>query len=64
MLEQSFQTIFSKMGTFSGEALQIAVKRREAKNKGEKERIEYLLNISPKDALWICKDNPDNTPVT
>ena len=27
----------------SEKALQIAVKRREAKNKGEKERIEYLL---------------------
>ena len=27
----------------SQEALQIAVKRREAKNKGEKEIIEYLL---------------------
>ena len=26
----------------SGEALQIAVKRREAKNKGEKERYTYL----------------------
>ena len=27
----------------SEEALQIAVKRREVKNKGEKERIKYLL---------------------
>ena len=27
----------------SGDALQIAVKRREVKNKGEKERIKYLL---------------------
>ena len=26
----------------SGEALQIAVKRREAKSKGEKERYKYL----------------------
>ena len=26
----------------SGEALQIAVKRREAKNKGEKERFKHL----------------------
>ena len=26
----------------SGEALQIAVKRREAKSKGEKERYEHL----------------------
>jgi len=26
----------------SGEALQIAVKRREAKNKGEKERYKHL----------------------
>ena len=26
----------------SGEALQIAVKRREAKSKGEKERYQYL----------------------
>ena len=27
---------------FSGEALQIAVKRREAKNKGEKERYKHV----------------------
>ena len=39
----------------SGEALQIALKRREAKSKGEKERYKHLNryqgNISCKDAL-------------
>ena len=32
----------SKAKWLSGEALQIAVKRREAKNKGEKERYKHL----------------------
>ena len=31
-----------KAKTLSGEALQIAVKRREVKNKGEKERYKHL----------------------
>ena len=31
-----------KANWLSGEALQIAVKRREAKNKGEKERYKHL----------------------
>ena len=31
-----------KANWFSGEALQIAVKRREAKSKGEKERYKHL----------------------
>ena len=31
-----------KQNGLSGEALQIAVKRREAKNKGEKERYKHL----------------------
>ena len=31
-----------KLKWLSGEALQIAVKRREAKNKGEKERYKHL----------------------
>ena len=31
----------------SGEALQIAVKRREAKSQGEKERYKHLKEISP-----------------
>ena len=33
---------FKKAKWLSGEALQIAVKRREAKSKGEKERYMYL----------------------
>jgi len=33
---------FKKAKWLSGEALQIAVKRREAKSKGEKERYEHL----------------------
>ena len=33
---------FKKAKWLSGEALQIAVKRREAKNKGEKERYKHL----------------------
>ena len=33
----------------SGEALQIAVKRREAKSKGEKERYKHL-NAVPKNS--------------
>ena len=32
----------AKAKWLSGEALQIAVKRREAKSKGEKERYKYL----------------------
>ena len=33
---------YKKAKWLSGEALQIAVKRREAKNKGEKERYRHL----------------------
>ena len=33
---------YKKAKWLSGEALQIAVKRREVKNKGEKERYTYL----------------------
>ena len=33
---------FKKAKWLSGEALQIAVKRREAKSKGEKERYKHL----------------------
>ena len=33
----------SKAKWLSGEALQIAVKRREAKSKGEKERYTHLM---------------------
>ena len=33
---------FKKVKLLSGEALQIAVKRREAKSKGEKERYKHL----------------------
>ena len=33
---------YKKAKQLSGEALQIAVKRREAKNKGEKERYKHL----------------------
>ena len=33
---------FKKAKWLTGEALQIAVKRREAKNKGEKERYKHL----------------------
>ena len=47
-----FVTLYRRQGSrpspwkrnakLSGEALQIAVKRREAKNKGEKERYKHL----------------------
>ena len=33
---------YKKTKSLSGEALQIAVKRREAKNKGEKEKYKHL----------------------
>ena len=38
-----------KVKWLSGEALQIAVKRREAKSKGEKERYKHL-NAVPKNS--------------
>ena len=36
------KAIFFNLKWLSGEALQIAVKRREAKSKGEKERYKHL----------------------
>ena len=36
----------------SGEALQIAVKRREAKSKGEKERYSHLNAEFQKNSKW------------
>ena len=53
----------------SGEALQIAVKRREAKSKGEKERYEHLnaefQRISKRDKKAFlsdqCKEIEENT---
>ena len=41
----------------SGEALQIAVKRREAKNKGEKERYSHLTQSSMKFHLMPTVDS-------
>ena len=38
----SMEKKYKKAKWLSGEALQIAVKRREAKNKGEKERYKHL----------------------
>ena len=51
--EMRFMTLYRRQGSrpspwkrnakwLSGEALQIAVKRREAKSKGEKERYKHL----------------------
>ena len=37
---------FKKAKWLSGEALQIAVKRREVKSKGEKERYKHLMQSS------------------
>ena len=39
----------------SGEALQIAVKRREAKSKGEKERYKHLMQSSKEEQEEIRK---------
>ena len=39
----SMEKKFKKAKWLSGEALQIAVKRREAKSKGEKERYTHLI---------------------
>ena len=41
---------FKKAKWLSGEALQIAVKRREAKSKGEKERYIYVECRVPKNS--------------
>ena len=48
--ETGFKTIpiekkCKKENLLSGEALQTAVKRREAKSKGEKERYKYLNGV-------------------
>ena len=50
----------------SGEALQIAVKRREAKSKGEKERYKHLIaefQIARRDKAFLsdqCKEIEEN----
>ena len=41
---------YKKAKWLSGEALQIAVKRREAKSKGEKERYKHLNCRVPKNS--------------
>ena len=52
----------------SGEALQIAVKRREAKSKGEKERYKHLnaefQRIAGRDKVFLseqCKEIEENS---
>ena len=49
----------------SGEALQIAVKRREAKSKGEKERYKYLnaefQRIARRDKIAFLRDQCKET---
>ena len=49
-----------KAKRLSGEALQIAVKRREAKSKGDKERYKYLnaefQRIARRDKKAFCSD--------
>ena len=52
---------FKKAKWLSGEALQIAVKRREAKSKGEKERYKHLnaefKRIARRDKKAFLSDN-------
>ena len=62
----NIQWIIKKAKWLSGEALQIAVKRREAKSKGEKERYKHLdaefQTIARKEALLSnqCKEIEEN----
>ena len=59
---------FKKAKWLSGEALQIAVKRKEAKGKGEKERYKHLnaefqrIARRDKKAFFInqCKETEEN----
>ena len=46
---------YKKAQWLSGEALQIAVKRREAKSKGEKERYKHLNAKIPRKATRHTK---------
>ena len=65
----TMETKCKKAKWLSGEALQIAVKRREAKSKGEKERYKYLnaelqrIARREKKAFFSdqCKEIEENT---
>ena len=64
----SMEKKFEKAKWLSGEALQIAVKRKEAKGKGEKERYKHLnaefqrIARRDKKAFFInqCKETEEN----
>ena len=64
----SMEKKFKKAKWLSGEALQIAVKRREVKSKGEKERYKHLnaefqrIARRDKKAFFInqCKETEEN----
>ena len=68
--EQTFVTLYRRQGSrpspwrrnakkakwLSGEALQIAVKRREVKSKGEKERYKHLETCKQKERCSVPKN--------
>ena len=62
--ETGIKTIEKKCKWLSGEAVQIAVKRREAKSKGEKERYKHLnaefQRIAKRDKKDQCKEIEEN----